>query len=105
MAKKKNRWIRVVLWVVNVPETLMMGLAGASKFMNPGLWQGMFVDWGYPIWFTSVIGLTEIIGAILLFVPRLTFYAASVLIVVMIGALLTVLNHNHQLGPTMSSMA
>jgi uncharacterized membrane protein YphA (DoxX/SURF4 family) len=101
MTNKTNRIWGILLWVITIPEVFMIGLAGSAKFMSPTTWQGMFVEWGYPIWFTSVIGGTEIVFALLLLAPRLAFYAGSVLTVVMIGALATVVIHNSQLGPVM----
>jgi len=40
----------------------LMTLAGSAKFSRPDLWQSNFVEWGYPIWFTSVIGAVEVAG-------------------------------------------
>lgn len=88
-----------LLWVVTVLETAGMGLAGASKFMNPGGWTSMFEGWGYPAWLAFVIGASELVGALLLLVPRLASYAAGLLIVIMIGALATVLMHPGRMGP------
>ncbi len=86
---KKKRWALLALvWVVTILETLTMGLSGAAKFMGD-TWQQMFVTWGYPVWFSYVVGVLEIGGALLLLVPRVAPFAAGGLIVVMIGALVT----------------
>ena len=86
------------LWVLVVLELLGLGLAGLSKFVQDG-WANMFVDWGYARWFAFVIGAGELGGAVLLLIPRFTSYAASLLIVIMIGALWTVLTNETRLGP------
>ena len=44
-------------------------------------------------------GAGEMLGALLLVVPRLASYAAGGLIVIMVGALATVLVHDSSLGP------
>ena len=78
-----------------------MGLAGSSKFMPGNPWPQMFVAWGYPAWFATVIGVLELTGALGVLAPRLAPYAATGLFVIMIGALHTVLTNENQLGSTM----
>ncbi len=90
---------RVAVWVLIVAEMLGMGLAGAAKFLAPDVWTALFEGWGYPARFAFVIGGTEAIAALLLLVPRMASYAALLLIVVMLGALGTVLTHPGNLGP------
>ena len=81
----------VVLWLVTVWETLTMGLAGFAKFGRPDVWTPWFESWGYPGWFIMFVGAVELFGALLLLVPRIAPYAAYSLIVIMLGALFTVL--------------
>ncbi len=89
-----------MLWILSVFELLGMGVAGLSKFQGEG-WQNMFVGWGYPWWFALVVGGTEMLGALLVVVPRFASYAASMLIVIMLGAIWTVVSPTNttQLGP------
>ena len=91
----------VGLWIVTILETLTMGLAGFSKFTPGNPWPQMFVAWGYPAGFATVIGAFELAGALGVLVPRLAPYAAPGLFVIMIGALYTVLTNENQLGSTM----
>ena len=84
----KRLIVLIPLWLLTVLETLTMGLAGAAKFMGD-TWPEMFAAWGYPIWFTYVVGVLEIVGALLLLVPRAAVYAAGSLMVIMLGALVT----------------
>ncbi len=88
----------VLLWLLTVFEVLTMGLAGSSKFTNSDLWQGYFSSWGYPVWLASVVGVAELVGVVLLLVPRTALLAAGGLIVIMIGALGTVLVFRSELG-------
>jgi len=75
-----------------------MAGAGSAKFVRPDLWQGMFAEWGYPAWGAPVVGGVEVALALLLLVPRLARYAAGGLMVIMAGALVTVLVHHSALG-------
>ena len=56
------------------------------------------MEWGYPGWFTYVIGVLEVCGAVGILFPRVAHYAASGLGVIMCGALYTVLANDHRLG-------
>ncbi len=89
-----------MLWILSVLELLGFGVAGLTKFQGEG-WQNMFVGWGYTAWFALVIGGAEVLGALLLVVPRFASYAASLLIVIMLGAIWTVVSPTNetQLGP------
>ena len=95
-------WLRrigiALLWIATVLEALGMGLAGFSKFGNMEAWMGMFERWGYPAWFSLVVGGSEMAGAVLLLVPRLASWAAIFLGVVMLGALATVIVNDSSLG-------
>lgn len=86
------------LWLLTVLEWLGMGAAGLSKFSGDG-WQRMFEGWGYSAWFALFIGAAELGLATLLLIPRLTSYAAVGLIVIMVGAIFTVLTNETELGP------
>lgn len=86
-----------LFWILTVLETLGMGLAGFAKFTGP-VWPGMFAEWGYPAGFAYIIGACEMAGAIGVLIPRLAAWAASGLMVIMLGALFTVLTRETQLG-------
>src|SRR5262245_35788679 len=68
-------------------------VGGVSKFANATFagepYAQQFVDWGYPSWFRFVVGAGEIVGAVLLFVPRRRFLGAALLGVILVGAVLT----------------
>ena len=89
-----------LLWMLTVVDAAFMTLAGWAKFGNPDAWTGMFEGWGYPAWFSFVIGAGELGLALVLLVPRFASYAATGLIVIMLGALGTVLVHSGgRMGP------
>jgi uncharacterized membrane protein YphA (DoxX/SURF4 family) len=89
----RNRARTILLWVVTILISLGIGLAGLTKFTQPDHWQSLFAGWGYPRWFASVVGVLEVVGAIGLLIPRLAFYGAMLLMIVMMGALITLLSH------------
>jgi uncharacterized membrane protein YphA (DoxX/SURF4 family) len=65
-----------------------------GKFAPGGTFAGepysqKFVEWGYPSWFRFVVGSGEIVGALLLLVPRRRFLGAALLGVILVGAVLT----------------
>ena len=74
-------------------EVSGMVVAGSAKFTAAAWWSARFTEWGYPDGLSYVIGVVEIVGALLLLVPAWSAYAACVLIVVMVTALITVLVH------------
>jgi len=80
------------VWFVTIIEALAMGLAGVAKFRG-SRWQELFVIWGYPEWFSYVIGVAEIVGALGLLAPRVAPWAAGFLGVIMTAATATVLAH------------
>ena len=61
---------------------------GLGKF-GDSFWERSFQQWGYPPGSHLVIGAIELVCGALILIPRLTTYAASVLAVVMIGAMAT----------------
>lgn len=101
MSSTERAWLRrsavVGLWILIVFE-LQIGLAGMGKFRGDA-WIQWFEGWGYDRWFARAIGAAEIGGAVLLLVRPLASYAAALLVVIMLGAIWTVMTHESQLGP------
>ncbi len=89
----KAKALAAGLWLVLIVEAFGMLLAGSAKFTAAGWWSAKFVEWGYPEGFSHVVGVVEMAGAGFLFAPALAAYAAIVLIVVMVSALVTVLTN------------
>jgi len=73
---------------------LLFLLAGAGKFLAAGLWIEKFNRWNYPDNFYLVVGLTEVVCAVLLFIPKLSKYAAIIMLGIMISATLTLIIHD-----------
>lgn len=84
----------IALWVLKILTGFGFSVASLAKLTsNPQMIQN-FENWGYPSWFYLVIGILELAGAILLFVPKMTLYAVIGLAIIMIGAVVTHLIHD-----------
>ena len=87
----------IVLWLITIVEAVGIGAPGTAKF-RLDVWPRLFVGWGYPVWFTYVIGVVEVAGALAILVPRLATWAALVLGTVMLGAVVTLILHPGTMG-------
>jgi hypothetical protein len=67
----------------------MMLMAGTSKLRGVPMMIGLFEAIGIGQWFRFLTGGLEVLGALLLFVPRLSGLGAVLLTCVMAGAVLT----------------
>jgi len=52
-------------------------------------WVQHFAQWGYADWFRLVVGAVEVIGGVLLLIPRLATIGAFGIVVIMAGATYT----------------
>lgn len=86
---KKNKGRNIVTWVIQVLMGLQFILAGQAKFTAAEAWSQKFTEWGYPDSFYLVVGLLELAGGILIFIPKFASKAAIGLAVIMIGATFT----------------
>jgi uncharacterized membrane protein YphA (DoxX/SURF4 family) len=97
MAAGQKKGMVIALWVLKVVSGLAFLAAGGSKLAGASEMVAMFAKIGFGQWFRILTGLLEVAGAIGLFVPRITVYAASMLGVVMLCAVgfhLTILGGN-----------
>jgi len=63
---------------------------GLIKFDSEGFWTQPFLEtWGFPLWFLYFIGVLEILGGLLLLIPKFRPWGSLMLIFVMLGAVLT----------------
>jgi len=85
------------LWVLRVLLGAAFFASGGAKLAGVPAMVEMFEKVGVGQWFRIMTGALEVSGAILLLIPRLTFYGAALLLLVMVGAVtahLTVLGGN-----------
>ncbi len=83
---KREKIAAIARWTVSILLAAAFLLAGAPKILGIPAWIERFAHWGYPKWFLLLIGGLEVLGAVLLLVPRTMAYAATVLGIVMLGA-------------------
>ena len=79
------------LWLFSGLLGLGYLAAGWSKFDS--FWVTKFVGYGYPAWFTYVVGVAEMAGGALLFIPKLAVAGAALLAGIMLGATVTHIIH------------
>jgi putative oxidoreductase len=84
----------IVLWVLSALLALLFLLSGSGKLANGETAGGLRFDeqfeaWGLPAWARFPVGLAEVAGAVGLLVPRLRFFAAAGLTLLMAGAVAT----------------
>jgi putative oxidoreductase len=87
----------VGLWILRVLLAAAFLAAGSAKLAGVQTMVDVFEKVGLGQWFRFVTGVLEVSGAILLLIPRLTFYGAALLLLVSVGAVtahLTVLGGN-----------
>jgi uncharacterized membrane protein YphA (DoxX/SURF4 family) len=78
------------LWTASALLAALFLAAGLAKFASAGTLE-TFARWGYPLWFARLVGAVEIGAGLLLLWPRMAWRAAAVLLVVMVGAVGTLL--------------
>ena len=81
--------LTVTLWVLQILGALAFLSAGGPKLASAPPMVEAFAKIGVGQWFRYLTGFLEVIGAIGLLVPRYAFYAASLLAVIMVGAVVT----------------
>jgi putative oxidoreductase len=81
--------MNVVLWVLQIVAAGMFLMAGFSKLLENLQMVGLFAAIGVGQWFRYLTGALEVVGAILLLIPRTSGLGALVLVGVMAGAVIT----------------
>ena len=75
--------------VVSIVLGLLFLFQGVTKL--GGMMVEQFGEWGYPAWFQYLIGVAETAGGVGLLLKKTRFHAAAAMIVVMLGAIFTLL--------------
>ncbi len=89
---------KVYVWTVSAVVAFIILGAGIPKIFGSEDWSRSFELWGYPSWFRIVVGWMEVLGAILLVIPRTSLISAGVLTVMMAGATYTQLVYGSTLA-------
>ena len=78
----------ISLWILSSLVALAFIAAGSSKLAGVLAMVELFDKVGRGQWFRYFTGLLEVAGAIGLLIPRYALYAAGLLAVVMVGAII-----------------
>jgi uncharacterized membrane protein YphA (DoxX/SURF4 family) len=82
--------MKIAGWVLAGLTGFAMLGAGATKLMADPMHVAHFVDdWGFGLGFMYFTGVVELIGAVLLIVPRTRLIGSGVIVATMLGATAT----------------
>jgi putative oxidoreductase len=84
--RPRSKALNIVLWVLQVLVALALLGAGAAKLSGDQAMVAQFETIGLGQWFRYLTAALEVLGAILLLVPRLSGVGALLLSCVMAGA-------------------
>ena len=84
-----SKGLNITCWALQGLAAFAFLAAGGSKLAAAPAMVEMFAKLGAGQWFRYLTGGLEVIGAVVLLVPRATFYGAMLLAAVMIGAVVT----------------
>ncbi len=79
----------ITLWTLSGLVALAFAFVGGGKLAGTAQMVELFDKVGLGQWFRYLTGLLEVAGGIGLLIPRYAFYAAILLVIVMIGAIIT----------------
>ena len=88
-AASTGKIINVGLWILQIGAAGMFLMVGFLKLSGDAQMVGLFDAVGLGQWFRYVTGSLEVLGAVLLLVPRLSGLGALLLVGVMLGAVPT----------------
>jgi uncharacterized membrane protein YphA (DoxX/SURF4 family) len=78
----------ITLWILSGLVALAFMAAGASKLAGAAAMVEVFTKVGLGQWFRYFTGILEVAAGIGLLIPRYAFYAAVLLAIVMVGAII-----------------
>ncbi len=79
----------IAMWILAVAVAGMFVTSSIPKLQGGEQITEAFENWGYPASFVLLIGVLELLGAILVLIPRVATYGAAILVIVMGGAAFT----------------
>ncbi len=90
-AKTPSKAKVIVTWVLSGLIALVMLMAGGSKLKGTEEQIAGFAKLGYPVWFLYVTGIIEVVGGILLLIPKTAAIGVLLLGATMVGAVFSLL--------------
>ena len=90
LAKARPAGSRVIaMWILTGLAVVGFGGAGIAKIAGDEMLAEQFVRYGFPLWFMTLVGVGEVVGAVGLLVPRTATLAGLGLGGIAVGALVT----------------
>src|SRR5476649_830333 len=86
---ENSKGLNIAFWVVQIGAAAMFLMAGANKLSGNEQMVGMFQAIGFGQWFRYLTGSIEVIGGILLLVPRLSGVGGLLTAGLFVGAVAT----------------
>jgi len=84
-----SKALHITAWVLQILAALMFFASGGMKLGGAAMPVELFEKIGFGQWFRLLTGALEVLGAVLLLVPRLAGAGALLLAAVMLGAIYT----------------
>ena len=88
-ASRPSKALHLTLWMVQMLTAAVLVMAGGTTLAGADMQIALFEQIGLGQWFRSVTGGLEVLGAILLLVPKTAAIGATLLAVTMGGAMAT----------------
>ncbi|MEM1346907.1 MAG: DoxX family protein [Myxococcota bacterium] len=85
--------VTMTVWALSIVLSMMYLMAGIPKLGGFEQMVNAWEQYGYSTTMRQIVGGVEFLGAILLLIPRVAFYAATALGLVMIGSIITHVSH------------
>ncbi|MEM7029347.1 MAG: DoxX family protein [Chloroflexota bacterium] len=80
---KNLNWKTIGIYIAIVFLTISIGLSGVTKLMGMQEWIEQFEIFGYPLWFLYFAGVVQIVGAIMLWIPKMRFWGGALFVITM----------------------
>ena len=86
--RRSRTWL-AFLWFLQIGCAALFLMAGSMKLSGAPMMVQMFGVIGLGQWFRYLTGAIEAVGAVALLIPAASAYAAAMLAVTMVGAIIT----------------
>jgi len=94
----RGKALRIAQWIVSILLAAEFAFASKPKLIGDEQAVQGFQKAGFPSWFLLFIGVAELAGAVGLLIPKLRFWAATGLSLIMIGAVVTHARNGDAIG-------
>jgi uncharacterized membrane protein YphA (DoxX/SURF4 family) len=92
------------MWILSVLLAAAFIFGGVTKLIGSEDMVSAFNQFGYPGWFRILIGIIELVCGIGLLLPKYAIDAASFLIIIMLGAILTLFFNDQSVIPPLVTL-